>query len=115
MDMMTDNISTFSPFVPLNDDELKATDKAREIIREVRQIPCTKCNYCAEVCPKNIPISDIFYSYNKFLAAKITRNKAKEEFPANRPSAADCIKCSKCESVCPQSISIRDYLEKIAK
>ena len=115
MDMMKDNISTFSPFIPLNGDELKATDKAREIIREVRQIPCTKCNYCAEVCPKNIPISDIFYSYNKFLAAKITRDKAKEEFPANRPSAADCIKCSKCESVCPQSISIRDYLEKIAK
>ena len=115
MDMMTDNINTFSPFIPLNDDELKATDKAREIIREVRQIPCTKCNYCAEVCPKNIPISDIFYSYNKFLAAKITRDKAKEEFPANRPSAADCIKCSKCESVCPQNISIRDYLEKIAK
>ena len=115
MDMMKDNISTFSPFIPLNDDELKATDKAREIIREVRQIPCTKCNYCAEVCPKNIPISDIFYSYNKFLAAKITRSKAKEEFPADRAGAADCIKCSKCESVCPQNISIRDYLEKIAK
>ncbi len=115
MEMMNDNINTFSPFIPLNDDELKATDRVREIIREVRQIPCTKCNYCAEVCPKNIPISDIFYSYNKFLAAKITRDKSKEEFPADKPSAADCIKCSKCESVCPQNISIREHLEKIAK
>lgn len=115
INMMNDNLNTFSPFIPLNDNELKATDSVREIIREVSQIPCTKCNYCAEVCPKNIPISQLFTSYNKFLAAKITGAKAKEEFPTDKPPACDCIKCGKCESVCPQNIAIKEHLEKIAK
>ena len=115
MAMMQDNINTFSPFVPLNQKELDATDRARQIIREVRQIPCTKCNYCAEVCPKNIPISEIFSSYNKYLAAKITSREAKESFPKDRATASDCIKCGSCERVCPQTISIKKYIEKIAK
>ncbi len=115
MDMINDNIKTFSPFIPLNQEELKATDSVREIIRQTRQIPCTKCNYCAEVCPQKIPISELFYSYNKYLAAKITKGKAKEEFPADKPDANACIKCGKCEKICPQNIAIKEHLEKIAK
>ena len=115
MDMMTDNLNTFSPFVPFSDEEFEATDRVREIIREVRQVPCTKCNYCGEVCPKNIPISELFAVYNKYLAAKITSGDAKNEFPKDKPTAADCIKCGKCENVCPQNIEIRNQLEKIAK
>ncbi len=115
MDMMQDNINTFADFVPLNDKELKATDRVREIIREVRQIPCTACNYCAEVCPKGIPISELFSVRNKFLSAKITASGAKEAFPKDKPSAADCIKCGACEKVCPQNINIKEELEKIAK
>ena len=115
MDMMNDNISTMRDFKPLTDTELAATDKARAIIREVRQIPCTACGYCTEVCPKKIPIPELFGSYNKVLAAKITRQEAKELFPKDKPSASECISCGKCESVCPQGIDIRKKLEKIAK
>lgn len=114
MDMMNDNISTFSPFVPLSEEELLATDKAREIIRRVRQIPCTGCRYCTEVCPKSIPIPEIFASYNKYLAAKITKKEAKASFPTEHP-ASDCIKCGKCEKICPQNIGIRDMLGEISK
>ncbi len=115
MDMINDNINTFSPFIPLNDDELKAADRVREIIREVRQIPCTKCNYCAEVCPKSIPISDIFSVYNQYLSAKITSGEAKNTFPKDKSDASNCIKCSKCEKICPQNIPIKEHLEKITK
>ena len=114
-DMMRDNINTFSEFVPLSPEETAAADRAREIIREVRQIPCTKCRYCTEVCPKNIPVPDIFAVYNQVLAAKITRGQAKELFPKEPGLAADCIKCGKCENVCPQNIEIRKILEKISK
>lgn len=114
MDMMQDNINTFADFVPLNDKELKATDRVREIIREVRQIPCTACNYCAEVCPNSIPISELFAVCNKHLSAKITASEAKEQFPKEKPSAAECVKCGCCETVCPQNIKIREELEKIA-
>ena len=69
MEMMESNIRTMHPFVPLNEEELAATDKAREIIRQYNQIPCTKCRYCAEVCPKNVPIADLFAVYNEYALA----------------------------------------------
>ena len=114
MAMMNDNINTFSDFKPFTEEEFKAIDMAREIIRRVRQIPCTGCRYCTEVCPKSIPVPEIFSAYNKYLAAKITKSEAKAEMP-NEPTAGDCIKCGKCEKNCPQSIGIREQLEKIAK
>ena len=114
MDMMKDNLNTFSPFVPFNEEEFKATDRVREIVREVSQIPCTACAYCTEVCPKNIPIPTLFASYNKVLSAQITAKQAKATFPTDKGQAGDCIKCGKCEKICPQNIEIRKHLEKIA-
>ena len=114
MDMMTDNINTFSNFASFSEEEFAATARAREIIREVRQVPCTGCRYCTEVCPQNIPIPEIFVSYNKYLAAKITRGEAKKALPES-PVAADCIGCGKCEQNCPQNIEIRRHLEAVAK
>ncbi|MBQ3556259.1 MAG: aldo/keto reductase [Oscillospiraceae bacterium] len=115
MEMMQDNINTFSNFVPLSPEETAATDRAREIIRQVRQIPCTKCRYCTEVCPKNIPVPELFSVYNQVLSAKITRGEAKTLLPQDGGLAADCVKCGKCENVCPQNIEIRKHLEKISK
>ena len=115
MAMIEDNMNTFSDFVPLSPAELEATDRAREIIREVRQIPCTKCSYCTEVCPKNIPIPDNFTVYNEFLKAKITKDEAKDSLPKDKALASDCIKCGKCEEICPQNIDIKEQLEKISK
>ncbi len=113
--MMQDNINTFTNFEPLSKKEFEATDRAREIIRKARQIPCTACSYCTEVCPKKIPIPELFSVYNKVLGAKITRGQAKEEFPKDKATASDCIKCGKCEKVCPQTIEIRKNLETISK
>ena len=115
MEMMTDNISYMKDFVPLSEAERKATDRVREIIREEKQIKCTKCNYCAEVCPKNIPISGIFEAYNGFLSAKTTKADAKENLPESECGAGDCISCGACEKICPQNIEIREHLKKIAE
>jgi len=115
MEMMQDNIKTFANFVPLSPEETAAADRAREIIRQVRQIPCTKCRYCTEVCPKNIPVPELFSVYNQVLSAKITRGEAKTLLPQDGGLAADCVKCGKCENVCPQNIEIREHLERISK
>ena len=113
MDMMRDNINTFADFKPLSDEETEACDRAREIIRKVRQVPCTACGYCTNVCQKEIPIPEILSVYNERLAAKITCEEAMEKFPKGKPHVADCIKCGKCETVCPQSIEIRKHFAKI--
>ena len=115
MEMIEDNIKTFKEFTPIDENDLKTYDKARKIIRKVKQLPCTRCNYCAEVCPSDIPISDIFVIYNSLSGAKISRIEAKEKLSVHRESIEKCIKCGKCESNCPQSIEIREVLEKIGK
>jgi len=115
MDMMTDNIKTLKEFVPINEEEFKVFDKVRTIIREIKQLPCTKCNYCKEVCPSNIPISEIFSVYNNYLGAKISRTQAKEDLAVYCEKIAGCIKCGKCESNCPQNIKIREQLKNIEK
>ncbi len=115
VEMMNDNLSTMSDFVPLDKKEIEATDRVREIIREVNQIPCTSCNYCAEVCGTSIKISQIFDAYNAFVSARTTRGEAKSKMPTEGGLAADCIGCGRCESVCPQGIEIRDKLAIIAK
>lgn len=114
MDMVRDNLDTFSDFKPLSDEEFEMLSKAREIIREARQIPCTACRYCTEGCPKSIPIPEAFAAYNKYLAAKITRRDAKALIPS-APPISDCIKCGRCEELCPQGIEIRARLEEILK
>jgi predicted aldo/keto reductase-like oxidoreductase len=114
MDMMEDNIRTFSDFAPLSEEEQGVAATLRQIIRRVRQIPCTGCRYCMEVCPNAIPIPQIFSTYNQYLAAKITRKEAKAALP-KEPTAADCIQCGACEGSCPQNIEIRKHLAKIAK
>lgn len=115
MDMVRSNIETMYPFTPLNEKEIEATDRAREIIRQYNQIPCTKCRYCTEVCPKHVPIDELFKVYNEYALARITRKDASGKLSEFEIKASDCIECGKCEKICPQSINIRERLKKIAK
>ena len=115
MEMMTANIKTMHPFTPLSAAELAATDKVRDIIRQYNQIPCTKCNYCAEVCPKAVPISALFATYNEYALAHITKKEARARLADFAVKADDCIACGKCEKICPQVIAIREKLKKLAK
>ncbi len=114
-EMMNDNIKTLKNFVPIRNDEFKIFDQAREIIRTVKQLPCTKCNYCADVCPSKIHISEIFSIYNSYLGAKISRSQTKEYLASHLEEISSCIKCGKCENTCPQNINIRNELERIEK
>ena len=115
MQMMESNIKTMHPFVPLNEKELAATDRAREIIRRYKQIPCTKCRYCAEVCPKNVPIADLFAVYNDYALALATKRDTSKKLSEFEVKAGDCIECGRCEKICPQSIDIREKLKNLAK
>lgn len=115
MEMMEQNLHTMYPFTPLNEVELNATDKVREIIRQYNQIPCTKCKYCGEVCPKHIPIDNLFAAYNQYALAQISHGELSEKLTAFEIKATDCIECGKCEKICPQSIDIRNKLKKLAK
>ena len=115
MEMMNDNIKTFKDFIPIDKNELRVFHRVREIIRKVKQLPCTRCSYCTEVCPSCIPIPEIFAVYNKLLGAKISHSEAKELLSPYRENITACINCGKCEKNCPQGIKIKEELEKIGK
>ncbi len=115
LEMVKQNIRTFDEFVPFSEKDYETARLIRKLIRDAKQIPCTACSYCTEVCPKKIPIPQVFGAYNEVLSAKATFKDAKKAFPDTMEKADECINCGKCESVCPQKILIREKLEEIAK
>ena len=116
LEQMQDNLSYMRDFRPLNEKEMAAVEKVREIFRGMHLIPCTACRYCVDGCPQHISIPDLFavmntkqiyhdwnadYYYNNVHTA-----------PGRR--ASDCLKCGKCEKACPQHLPIRQLLEDVA-
>lgn len=117
LEQMKDNLSYMRDFKPLNETELAAVNKVKEIFHKMNMIPCTACRYCVEGCPKQISIPDLFAIMNiKQLHHDWNADYYYEEVhtaPGRR--ASDCLKCGKCEKICPQHLPIRKLLEEIAK
>ncbi|MCC8162130.1 MAG: hypothetical protein LIO86_02920 [Lachnospiraceae bacterium] len=45
-------------------EEKAVPDRAQKSLQAIPLIPCTTCNYCAKVCPKEIGISGSFTAMN---------------------------------------------------
>lgn len=117
LEQMKDNLSYMRDFKPLNETELAAVNKVKEIFHKMNMIPCTACRYCVEGCPKQISIPDLFAIMNiKQLHHDWNADYYYEEVhTAPGRCASDCLKCGKCEKICPQHLPIRKLLEEIAK
>lgn len=119
IEQMKDNLSYMKDFKGFDEKQKEVIHKAQEELKKIPLIPCTTCNYCAKVCPKQIGISGTFTAANYLTLYKdIDAAKHQEDWLVNghgKKRACECIKCGKCEEVCPQHIKIREQLEVCAQ
>ncbi|MBO4353421.1 MAG: aldo/keto reductase [Clostridia bacterium] len=112
---MDDNTSYMQNFKPLDEKERAAVKKVVEILNSRDIIPCTTCRYCMEVCPKQIPIPNVFSLLNsKRQFNNWNTSYYYEVRTRDGKKASDCIKCGRCEKICPQHLEIRKLLEDVA-
>lgn len=111
---VTDNLSTFDKFKPLNEEEQQAVEKVRSILRSRVKNNCTACRYCMP-CPAGVDIPHNFELWNEYGVYR-NKNNIKWNWENNfddKQKAKNCVRCGKCEKVCPQKISIREDLKKL--
>ena len=92
----------------LNENEVKAIEKAKKIFSDRIKVDCTGCEYCMP-CPQGVAIPKVFKEvneYNMFERPLILRFFEKSQMPSN------CIACGICEAKCPQGIKISEEMKK---
>lgn len=127
MEHLTDNIKTFSPLKPLNENEMELLEQVTSEMIKYKHVPCTTCRYCVP-CPYKVEIPDVFLAYNKVLDDKqAPLNKRDADFENKRQNfilnskeqvgrlknAFDCTDCEECLSKCPQGIQIPTRMAEI--
>lgn len=127
MEHLQDNLRTYSPLVPLTEEEHEFLEQTADLMMQYPTIPCNDCKYCMP-CPYGIDIPAVLLHYNKCVndgnLSTSSHDKNYEEarrafligydhsVPRLR-QASHCIGCGQCVSHCPQSIEIPDELHRI--
>ncbi len=127
MEHLQDNLRTYSPLIPLNQDELDFLEETAQAMLRYPTIPCNDCQYCMP-CPYGLDIPGVLLHFNKCInegnmpASQQDPNyrKARRAFlvgydravPRLR-QASHCIGCSKCVDHCPQNINIPKQMQRI--
>lgn len=114
MEHLVDNLKTFSPLIPLSEEEDRVVTEVHDIYRARQKNECTTCGYCMP-CPHGVNIPGNFRIWNRG-AVYDDLEKAKqqyEEMDADK-RANMCVECGNCEPQCPQQISIIADLAELA-
>jgi len=115
MQNMDDNTSYMQDFKPLDKKEMTAVKKVVEVLNSRDVIPCTSCRYCMEVCPKQIPIPNVFSLLNSKRQFNNWNTSYYYEIRTrDGKKASDCLGCGRCEGICPQHLKIRELLKEAA-
>lgn len=127
MEHLRENLCTYSPLIPITEEENTFLMDIAKDIYNLKNIPCTACEYCMP-CPYGIDIPAIFSHYNKMIKdGLMPNNRESKEFSKHRRAflvgydrsvprlrqADHCIGCRQCVSHCPQNINIPKEMRKI--
>ncbi|MDR1183082.1 MAG: aldo/keto reductase [Bacteroidales bacterium] len=127
MEHLQENIRTYAPLVPLNEQEYGTLEKVTEILLNSEYIQCTECQYCMP-CPYGLDIPGTFAHYNRCVSAgKLLKSSNDENYRTARREfligydrsvpmlrqANHCIGCEICRQYCPQRINIPEEMRRI--
>ena len=128
MEHLQDNLATYSPLVPLGQDDMDFLEETAEIMHRYPLVPCNDCKYCVP-CPYGIDIPAILLHYNKCVGeGNIAADSGSENYRTARRAylvgydravpkinqADRCIGCNTCVSQCPQGINIPKEIHRIS-
>ncbi len=129
MEHLQDNIRTYSPLVPLTDDDKEFLEETAQLILKYPTIPCNDCQYCMP-CPYGIDIPAILLHYNKCVnEGSVPKDQGDPNYHQSRRKylvsydravpkirqADHCTGCNKCVELCPQKINVPRDLQRIDK
>ena len=129
LEHLQDNIKTYSPLVPLNNEELEFLEETADLMMKYPTVPCNDCKYCMP-CPYGIDIPAILLHYNKCVnEGNVSQSKEAENYKKARRAylvsydravpklrqADRCIGCNQCSINCPQKINIPTEIHKISR
>ena len=124
---LEDNIRTYSPLRPLDDEEMELLENTAQVLISYPSVPCTTCEYCMP-CPYGINIPAIFAHYNKCInEGNVSSSNQDPDYAKARKAfligydrsvpklrqASHCIACDQCKAHCPQTIDIPSELQRI--
>jgi predicted aldo/keto reductase-like oxidoreductase len=127
MEHLQENLRTFAPFTPMNDEEYAVLDDVSDILANADYIQCTTCEYCMP-CPYGLDIPQVFAHYNKCVSAgQLLSSSSDDNYRTARRAflvgydrsvpklrqANHCINCDQCLPKCPQGIQIPTEMAKV--
>ena len=114
LEMLADNVKTFSERPALNDHEHEAAREAAALLRPDVALPCTGCRYCVPNCPMELDIPRLLVAYNDMKADAAWRLVNLLGLPEDkRPSA--CVACGACTAHCPQALPVPEAMGTMAE
>ena len=131
MDHLEENVSTFSPLDPCNENENVLLASIADTMAGFPTIPCTTCSYCMP-CPFGVDIPGNFAYYNDAVNNKIlplpeagaadyaARRKQftdglRKALPEEATWATACQDCEECLPKCPQQIRIPNQMARLVE
>lgn len=127
MEHLQDNLKTYSPLIPLSDEEKDFLEETAQLMLKYPTIPCNDCQYCMP-CPYGIDIAGVLLHYNRCInEGNVSRSSNDDNYSKARKAflvgydrsvprlrqASHCTGCEKCNPLCPQGIDIPKELHMI--
>ncbi|MBR2889035.1 MAG: aldo/keto reductase [Oscillospiraceae bacterium] len=113
MDQMVDNVKTFTESKPLNGQEQALVFEIAEGLKNT--VPCTRCRYCCDGCPKGLDIPTLLGILNELRFSDSVNTAMMLEFAPEDQKPTACIACGKCVRSCPQNIDIPGALKELTE